>query len=135
MAEMRSYVKVLQELLEDVIGRAAEARDREAKANETIREVSSEHAASTAELANIKKSFSFANWFKAKKKSGISAEEAREEAKRYSNYAEVVDQIAGEVQRIEEAKTLVAKAKEDITKREFVQQKVEDLMDVLGMIE
>lgn len=135
MAEIRSYVKVLQELREDVISRVAEARGREAKANDTIREVDSEHAASTAELTNIKKSFSFANWFKAKKKSGISAEEARQEAQRYSNYAEVVDQIADEEQRMEDAKMSLSKAVDDITKREIVQQKVEDLMDVLGMIE
>lgn len=135
MAEMRAYVKVLQEMCEDVKARIEEAKGREATWNKTIEEVGNEYAVSKTELASIKKSFSFANWFKAKKKSGMSAEQAREEAKRYSDYAEVVDQIADVEQRMEDAREALGKAVDDITKREIAQKKVEELMDILGVIE
>lgn len=135
MAEMRSYVKVLQEMCEDIKARIVEAKDREITWNNVIEEVDNEYAASKTELVNIKKSFSLANWFKAKKKVGMTAEQAREEAQRYSNYAEVVDQIADEEQRMEDAKMALSKAVDDITKREMAQRKVEELMDILGVIE
>lgn len=135
MAEIRSYVEVLREMCEDVKARVAEAKEREESWSKVIAEVSSEYAASKVELANIKKTFSFANWFKTRRKNGITAEQAREEAERYSVYAETVDQIADEEKRMEDAKLSFRKATDDITKREMAQEKIEELMGVLGMIE
>lgn len=135
MAEIRAYVEVLREMCEDVKTRVAEAKKREETWSKAIAEVSSEYAASKIELANIKKTFSFANWFKTRKKNGITAEQAREEAQRYSTYAETVDQIADEEKRMEDAKMSFSKAVDDVTKREMAQERIEELMGILGMIE
>lgn len=131
----KNYAEMLREMLEDVKARVAEAEGRINNFKQTISEVRFEQAASEEKLVGIKKAFMFSNWWKAKRKAGITAEEARQEAERYSDYANVVDQIADEEQRMQDAKMSLSKAEEDAGKRELVQIKVEELMDALGLLE
>ncbi len=131
----KNYAEILREMLNDVKARVAEAEGRRADCMKLINEVNNQRTASNQELVGIKKSFLFSNWWKAKRKDGITAEEARQEAERYGNYANVVDKIAEEEKRLQEAKMSWSKADDDAEKRSVVQGKVEELMDVLGLIE
>lgn len=132
MAEMKLHETMLHGLLGDVKAIVSQNEQLEKEWSEVIDEASNEHAASTAKLADIKKGFSFANLFKAKRKTGISAEEAREEAERYSNYADTIDQIAKQEQKIEDAKTTFNKVEEDLIYARSVEEATEHLVTLLG---
>lgn len=94
MAEMKMHEEMLHGLLKDVKAIVAQNEQLERDWSAAINEANGEHAASTARLADIKKEFSFASWFNAKRRNGITAEQAREEANRYRDYADTIDQIA-----------------------------------------
>lgn len=129
---MKMHEEMLQGLLVDVKAVVAQNEQLEKNWSEEIDEANGEHAASTARLAGIKKEFSFANWFKAKRKSGISPEEAREEANRYVNYADTMDYIAKQEQRIEDAKAAFNKVEEDLIYARTVEETTERLVILLG---
>lgn len=133
MAEMKLHVEMLQGLSKDVRACVEGARERKATYEQEISTVSSEQAASKEEMKSIKRSFSLANWFKSKF-TRISAEEARQVAERYGKYAEVVDQIADENQRMEDAKLSLSTAEGDLAYSEEVQEHVDRLIGMLGRL-
>lgn len=132
MAEMKMHEEMLQGLLGDVKAIVAQNEQLEKDWSKEIDVANGEHATSTARLADIKKEFSFANWFKAKRKSGISPEEAREEASRYIDYADTMDRITRQEQRIEDAKTNFNKVEEDLIYARSVEEATERLVTLLG---
>lgn len=134
MAEMKLHVEMLQGLSEDVRACVEGARERKEASEQEISNVSGEQAVSKKELKDIKQSFSIWNWFRSKF-FGISAEEARQVADRYGKYAEVVDQIADEDQRLETAKASLSTAEGDLEYSEEVQEHVDRLIGMLGRLQ
>lgn len=133
MAEMKLHVEMLQGLLEDVKACIAGAKQRKATYEQEISNVSGEQAASKEEMKNIKQSFSLGSWFKSKF-SGISSDEARQVAESYGKYAEVVDRMADENHRMEDAKMSLSTAVDDLAYGEEVQEQVDRLMGMLGRL-
>lgn len=132
---MRSYENVLRDMHSDVKANVEEAKERRCGWKQRIDEITSQLAVYSQDMAGVKRSFSIWQMFKAKGRSGITAEEARAAAEKYEEYACVLECIGDEQQALEAAEMCLDKAEEDIVKRENVQQKVEDLMDALGLIE
>lgn len=132
MAEMKMHEEMLHGLLKDVKAIVAQNEQLERDWSAAINEANGEHAASTARLADIKKEFSFASWFNAKRRNGITAEQAREEANRYRDYADTIDQIAKQEQRIEDAKATFNKVEEDLIYARSVEETTEHLVTLLG---
>lgn len=133
MAEMKLHVEMLQGLLEDVKACVAAAKERKATYEQEISNVSGEQEVSKKEMKDIKQSFSLGSWFKSKF-SGISADEARQVADSYGKYAEVVDRMADENHRMEDAKMSLSTAEDDLAYGEEVQEQVDRLMGMLGRL-
>jgi len=133
MAEMKLHVEMLQGLLEDVKACVAAAKERKATYEQEISNVSGEQAVSKEEMKGIKQSFSLKSWIKSKF-SGISADEARQVANSYGKYAEVVDRMADEERRMEDAKASLSTAESDLEYGEEVQDQVDRLMGMLGRL-
>lgn len=133
MAEMKLHVEMLQGLLEDVKACIVGAKERKATYEQEISNVSSEQATSQKGMKSIKQSFSLGRWFKSKF-SGISSDEARQVAESYGKYAEVVDRMADENQRMEDAKMSLSTAEDDLEYAEAVEEEVDRLMAMLGRL-
>lgn len=133
MADMKLHVEMLNGLSEDVRACVEQARERVDTYEQEISNVSSEQAASEAEKKSIKKSFLLKSWIRSKF-FGISAEEARQVADSYGKYATVVDQIADENRRMEDAKMSLSTAVDDLNYAEAVQEEVDKLSGMLGRL-
>lgn len=133
MADMKLHVKMLNGLSEDVQACVERARERVDTYEQEISNVSSEQAASKAEKKSIKQSFSLKSWIRSKF-FGISAEEARQVAESYGKYATVVDKIADENRRREEAELSLSTAVDDLNYSEAVQEQVDGLIGMLGRL-
>lgn len=133
MAEMKLHVEMLQGLSKDVRACVEGARERKETYEQEISAVSNEQVASKEKMKNIKKSFSLWAWLKSKF-TGISAEEARQVADSYGKYATVVDQIADENRRMEDAKMSLSTAEGDLAYSEEVQEHVDRLIGILGRL-
>lgn len=132
---MKSYENVLREMHSDVKDNVQEAKDRRSGWEKRIDEIKYQLATYSQAMTGVKNFFSIWQGFKVKRRSGITAEEARAAAAKYEEYASIVDRIGDEQQALEAAEMSLCKAEDDIAKREDVQHKVEDLMDALGLIE
>lgn len=132
---MRSYENVLRDMHNDVKANVQEANERRRGWENKIAEIKSQLATYSQDMAGVKKLFSIWQVLKAKRRSGITAEEARAAAEMYEEYASVVERIGNEQQALEAAEMSLDKAEDDLAKRENVQEKIEDLMDALGLIE
>lgn len=130
---MKLHVEMLNGLSEDVRACVEQARERVDTYEQEISNVSSEQAASEAEKKSIKKSFLLKSWIRSKF-FGISAEEARQVADSYGKYATVVDQIADENRRMEDAKMSLSTAVDDLNYSEAVQEQVDGLIGMLGRL-
>lgn len=130
---MKLHVEMLNGLSEDVRACVEQAREHVDTYEQEISNVSSEQAASNAEKKSIKQSFSFKSWIRSKF-FGISAEEARQVADSYGKYATVVDQIADENRRMEDAKMSLSTAVDDLNYAEAVQEEVDKLSGMLGRL-
>lgn len=133
MAEMKMHVEMLQGLSKDLRACVDGAKERKEAYEQEISTVSGEQAASQREMKSIKQSFSLTSWFKSKF-SSISAAEARQVAERYGKYAEVVDQIADENQRMEDAKMSLSTAEDDLAYSEEVLAQTDRLIGMLGRL-
>ena len=133
MADMKLHVEMLNGLSEDVRACVEQAREHVDTSEQEISNVSREQAASNAEKKSIKQSFSFKSWIRSKF-FGISAEEARQVADSYGKYATVVDQIADENRRMEDAKMSLSTAVDDLNYAEAVQEEVDKLSGMLGRL-
>lgn len=133
MADMKLHVEMLNGLSEDVRACVEQARERVDTYEQEISNVSSEQVASKAEKKSIKQSFSLKRWIRSKF-FGISAEEARQVADSYGKYATVVDQIADENRRMEDAKMSLSTAVDDLNYAEAVQEEVDKLSGMLGRL-
>lgn len=133
MTNMKLHEEMLNGPSKDVRACVDEARERMAIYQQEIDDVSTEQATSAAEIKGIKQSFSLRRWFRSKF-FGITAEEARQVAESYGRYAEVVDQIADENQRMESAKMSLSTAVDDLNYSEAVQTHVDQLIGMLGRL-
>ncbi len=125
-------IGAVRRLLEKVKSRVAEGRCKVSDYEKQIDEIDIDLTSSGENLKNIKKSFSVGNLIKAKMRRGISAEEARSTASAFGYYADTVIHIASEEQRLVEVQENLSKAIDTVTKREFVQERIEELLDAVG---
>lgn len=133
MSNMKLHEEMLKGLSADVRACIDQARERKDTYEQEINEVKSEQVSSENEMKDIRQSFSFLSWIKSKF-FGISAEEAREVAESYGKYAKVVEQIADESQRMEDAKMSLSTAISDLIYSEDVLQQVDRLIGMLGRL-
>ncbi len=129
---LEQEISAVRRLLEKVKSRVAEGKCKVSDYEKQIDEIDINLTSSGEDLKNVKKSFSVGNLIKAKMRGGISAEEARSTADAFGYYADTVTYIASEEQRRVEVKANLSKAIDTVTKREFVQERIEDLLDAVG---
>lgn len=133
---MRSYENVLRDMHNDVKANVQEANERRRGWENKIAEIKSQLATYSQDMAGVKKLFSIWQVLKAKRRSGITAEEARAAAEMYEEYASIVDRIGNEQQALEAAEMSLCKVEKYIVRSENVQLKIEDLMVATeGLIE
>lgn len=125
-------IGAVRRLLEKVKSRVAEGKSKVSDYEMKIDEINTDLTISGENLKNVKNSFSVGSLMKAKMKSGISAEEARDMAAAWNYYAETVTHISSKEQLRVELQESLAKANDTVTKREFVQERIEDLLDAVG---
>lgn len=125
-------IGAVRRLLEKVKSRVAEGKSKVSDYEKQIDEINADLASSGESLKNVKNSLPVGILMKAKMKGGISAEEARDMAGAFDYYANTVTHIASEEQRRVEVQESLSKAVDTVTKREFVQERIEDLLDAVG---
>lgn len=125
-------IGAVRRLLEKVKSRVAEGKSKVSDYEKQIDAINADLASSGESLKNVKNSFSIGSLMKAKMKGGISAEEARDMAGAFGYYADTVTHIANEEQRRVEVQESLSKAIDTVTKREFVQERIENLLDAVG---
>lgn len=125
-------IGAVRRLLEKVKSRVAEGRYKVSDYEKQIGEIDIDLTSSGENLKNIKKSLSVGNLIRAKMGRGISAEDAHSTALTFGCYADTVNHIASEEQRRAEVQKNLSKAIDTVTKREFVQERIEELLDAVG---
>lgn len=129
---MEQEISAIRKLLEKVKSRVAEGRVKVNSYETQLDEIAIDLTSSAENLKNIKKSFSITDIIKAKTKGGISVEEARSTAKSFCEYADTIIHISDEQQRQAEVEESLARANDTLTRRQYVQARIEDLMDAIG---
>ncbi len=133
MNEMRC-VELANEMKEIISANTEAARNVMNERMSALERIKKELETAKQQWKAIKKAFSFKELIRAKVK-GISADEARDMAQRYEQYAETTDQIETSQQELDDTTDLLFEAQASLNRREEIERRAEALLEALTMPE
>ena len=134
MNEMNRCVELANEMNEIIHANTEAARQVKSNHEGTISRIVEKLATAKRDRDSIKAFFSFAKLFKAKRNK-ITAEEARDMAQKYEQYAVTADTITESEQELADTRELLKEADASLQRREMIEQRAKDLLEALTMPE
>lgn len=133
MNEMRC-VELANEMKEIISANTQAARDLMEERGGMLDRIKKDLGAAKQRWKSIKRAISFKRLIVAKVK-GISADEARDMAQQYEQYAETTEQIVASEQELQETTELLFEAQASLNRREEIERRAEALLEALTMPE
>lgn len=134
MNEMSRCVELANEMSEIIHANTEAARQVKTGHEGAIHRIMEKLRVAKKERNGIKRFFSFGKLFKAKVNK-ITAEEARDMAQKYEQYAATADSIVKSKEELEDTKNLLKEADASLQRREMIEQRAKDLLEALTMPE
>lgn len=134
MNEMNRCVEMATEMKEIISANTQAARSLLDERTGMLDRIKKDLKAAKQRWKGIKKAISFKNLIVAKL-TGISADEARDMAQKYEQYAETTEQIAASEREMQETTDLLFEAQASLNRREEIERRAEALLEALTMPE
>lgn len=134
MNEMNRCVELANEMNAIIHANTEAARQIKAGHEGAISRIMEKLRTAKQDRDGIKRFFSFGKLFRAKVNK-ITAEEARDMAQKYEQYAATADTIVKSEEELADTKELLKEADASLQRREMIEQRAKDLLEALTMPE
>lgn len=134
MNEMNRCVELANEMNAIIHANTEAARQIKAGHEGTISRIMEKLRTAKQNRNNIKRFFSFGKLFRAKLNK-ITAEEARDMAQKYEQYAATAETIVRNEEELADTKEFLKEADASLQRREMIEQRAKDLLEALTMPE